>query len=97
MEQDPEDELHLKFLATEEMEQWAAFQDAAEMAIDQGVESIEVRTAFLALILPEIKSSPLEFEALREVWNRLCDTQGLPHLKRGLPPTTEDEAEDGPF
>ena len=81
------------------MDAWAEFQDKAQAAIDAGEPTVEISTSFLALILPEIKSSPLQFDALREVWNRTCDEQGLPQHKKLKPEPTEDEddAEDGPF
>jgi len=97
MEPDPEDKLQLQFLSTAEMEAWAEFQDKAQAAIDEGSATVEVSTAFLALMLPEIKSSPLQFDALRAVWNRTCDEQGLPQLKKQQNETTEEDAEDGPF
>lgn len=97
MEPDPEDKLQLQFLSTAEMQAWAEFQDAAQAAIDDGHATVEVSTSFLALILPEIKSSPMQFDALRAVWNRTCDEQGLPQLKQQNTETTEEDAEDGPF
>ena len=97
MEPDPEDKLQLQFLSTAEMQALAEFQDAAQAAIDEGRATVEVSTSFLALILPEIKSSPLQFDALRAVWNRTCDEQGLPQLKTLNTETTEEDAEDGPF
>jgi hypothetical protein len=97
MEPDAEDKLQLQFLNTPEMEEWAEFQDKAQAAIDAGDATVEVSTSFLALVLPEITSSPLKFDALRAVWNRTCDEQGLPQLKRENTETTEEDAEDGPF
>lgn len=97
MEPDPEDKLQLQFLSTAEMQAWAEFQDEAQAAIDEGRATVEVSTSFLALILPEIKSSPMQFDALRAVWNRTCDEQGLPQLKQQNTETTEEDAEDGPF
>ena len=67
------------------------------VATDEGRATVEVSTSFLALILPEIKSSPMQFDALRAVWNRTCDEQGLPQLKQQNTETTEEDAEDGPF
>lgn len=97
MEPDPEEDLHLQFLSTDEMTAWAAFQDKAQAAIDAGDQTVAVSTSFLALILPEVKSSPLEFAALRAVWNRVCDEQGQPQLKVIIPEATEDSDDDGPF
>ncbi|SNB79783.1 hypothetical protein SAMN07250955_1233 [Arboricoccus pini] len=99
MEPDPEDKLQLQFLSTAEMTAWADFQDQVEAAIDAGDATVPVPTDFLALILPEVKSSPLQFEALRAVWNRVCDEQGMAHLKRETPatPADEDSSDDGPF
>ena len=97
MEPDAEDKLQLQFLNTPEMEAWAEFQDKAQAAIEAGDATVEVSTSFLALILPEVKSSPLQFDALRAVWNRTCDEQGLPQLKQQNTETTEEDAEDGPF
>ena len=75
----------------------AAAAGLAQAAIDEGRATVEVSTSFLALILPEIKSSPMQFDALRAVWNRTCDEQGLPQLKQQNTETTEEDAEDGPF
>jgi hypothetical protein len=97
MEPDPEDELQLRFLSTDEMTAWARFQDQAQAAIDAGDDTVTVSTSFLALILPEVKSSPLEFAALRAVWNRVCDEQGQPQLKMTIPDPVEDSDDDGPF
>ena len=90
----------MQFLNTPEMAAWAEFEDAAQAAIDAGDATVEVSTEFLALILPEVKSSPLQFRALREVWNRTCDEAGMPEQKRLEPvinDDNDDEDADGPF
>ncbi len=92
-----EDLLYDEFLATPEAEAWDAFVEEGRKAIEKGAETVEMPTAFLALILPEF-SSPLQFVALREVWNRLCDERGQPDLKKPVPEEgREDESGDGPF
>lgn len=99
MQPTPEELLYDAFLGTPEMEAWDAFVEQGREAIDKGAERVEMPTAFLALILPEL-SSPMMFLAFREAWNRLCDERGRPDLKKeGLGEEEEETGagEDGPF
>ncbi len=86
------------FLGTPEMEVWDNFMQRGREATEKGAETVEMPTAFFALILPEL-SSPMMFLSFREVWNRLCDEQGRPELKKEVLGKEDEggEGEDGPF
>jgi hypothetical protein len=90
-----DDDLYLTYLNTPEMQGWAEFQDLVEKAIEDGTAEVTLPTDFLALILPDVKHIPDKFEALRDVWNRVCDEQGRPEEKRlPRPALADDEGED---
>lgn len=95
IEPDPEEQLMDEFLGTPEMEAWDAFVQQGREAIGQGDETVEMPTAFLALILPEL-SSPFEFLAVKQAWNRLCDERGRANLKKAVPEPLP-ESDDEPF
>jgi len=98
--EDREDPVLNAFMATEEFEEWQDFGDAAgKIWDDEKLEKVEVPTAWLRRVLPEIRSSPLIFEAMADVWNRECDRLGMPERKmQGSPPQgAEDDGNDGPF
>jgi hypothetical protein len=75
------EELYDDFQNTEEMLAWDDFCSAARKALDEGQATAELPTAFLALVLPELRTDPLQFAAMRAVWNRLCDEKGVPEEK----------------
>ena len=94
-----EDPVLNAFIATEEFEEWQDFgDDAGKIWEDENLEKVEVPTAWLRRVLPEIRSSPLIFSAMVEVWNRECDRLGMPERKMKTPPqVAEEDGNDGPF
>ena len=102
-----EDPVLNAFMATEEFEEWQDFGDDADKIWgDENLEKVEVPTAWLRRVLPEIRSSPLIFSAMVEVWNRECDRLGMPERKmkgalerkKGKPPLeATDDGNDEPF
>lgn len=92
-----DDELYDKFLGTPEMEAWDAFMDAARKAVDEGAETATLPIEFLALIMPDL-GTPTNFAAIRSAWNRLCDAEQRPELKKPEPaPIDNDVSDDEPF
>lgn len=85
------EELYDDFQNTEEMLAWDEFCSAARKAVDEGKTTAELPTAFLALVLAEIQTDPLQFGAFRAAWNRLCDEKGLPEEKLEQAPKPDDE------
>lgn len=68
-----------RFLATDEAEEWQAFTQAANAALEKSDgETVTVPAAFLRRVLPEISADPLMFQHLLEAWNRTADELGLP-------------------
>ena len=96
MKPSADDLLYDAFLGKDELVAWDELIQQSREAIEKGTEVVEVPTAVLAMLLPELQS-PLSFAAYREVWNRICDEQGHPELKKeDVPPVTDiDVAEDG--
>lgn len=83
--EDPkQDELELKFLSTPEANEWLDWCDHAEEAINTSMSlaSVWVPKAFLARILPEIKSTPYLFSHLREARAHVVAELGLPPEER---------------
>lgn len=95
IEPDPEEQLLEEFLGTPEGEAWDNFMQQGREAIERGDATVEMPTAFLALILPEL-SSPFDFLALKQAWNRLCDERGRADLKKTVPELVP-ESDDEPF
>jgi hypothetical protein len=97
--QDREDPVLNAFMATEEFEEWQDFgDDADKIWEDENLDKVEVPTAWLRRVLPEIRSSPLIFSAMVEVWNRECDRLGMPERKmKSTPQRAEEDGNDGPF
>lgn len=83
------------FLATDEMDAWQALHEAVTSALARGGERAEVPLAFLKLAMPEIAAMPTMFDAVKEVWNRVCDAEGLPARKFPMPDPGKDS--DEPF
>ncbi len=79
---DPRDAALAAFMETEEFEAWDDFCQAARAALDAGKERAELPTAWLQLVLPEIKTDPEMFQAMIKVWNRECDRLGLAAAKK---------------
>lgn len=98
MAPDADEEFYDKFLGTPELEAWDAFMDTARAAIDEGAETVTVPTEFIALILPDL-GTPLNFAALRAAWNRICDAENRPDLKKpDLSPLADNDiSDDEPF
>ena len=72
-----------RFLATPEAEEWQAFTEAANAALENSQdETVTVPVAFLRRVLPEISADPLMFQHLLESWNRVADELGLPEEKK---------------
>ena len=90
--EDREDPVLNAFMATEEFEEWQDFgDDADKIWEDENLEKVEVPTAWLRRVLPEIRS-------MVEVWNRECDRVGMPERKmKGTPQGAEEAGNDGPF
>lgn len=97
--QDREDPVLNAFMATEEFEEWQDFGDAAAKIYEnESLETVEVPTAWLRRVLPEIRTDPMIFRAMIEVWNRECDRLGMPERKMKSPPQrAEEDGNDGPF
>lgn len=79
------------FFASPEAEEWQAFREAAEAALEKGAgegegegadDFITVPAAFLRRVLGEISANPLMFQHLLEAWNRAADAAGEPGEKR---------------
>lgn len=87
--------LHEAFLATDEMDAWQGFQEAVTAALARGDTRAELPLDFLKLVIPEISAAPTMFDAMKEVWNRVCDAEGLPQRKFTMPDPGEDG--DEPF
>lgn len=86
-----EQQLQDAFLSTEEMDEWQSLHEALTAAVDQGAERAELPLGFLKLVMPEIASMPTMFDAVKEVWNRVCDAEGQPERKFALPEPGEGE------
>jgi len=98
--EDREDPVLEAFMATEEFEEWQDFGDAAaKIYEDKNLKTVEVPTAWLRRVLPQMRGTPLIFHAMADVWNRECDRLGMPERKvQGSPPEgAEDDGNDGPF
>lgn len=85
------DELYDDFQNTDEMLAWDDFCTAARKALDESKTTAELPTAFLTLVLAEIRTDPLQFAALRAAWNRLCDEKGVPEEKLEQSPKPDGE------
>jgi len=96
---DREDPVLNAFLATEEFEEWQDFGDAAEKIYEnESLATIEVPTEWLRRVLPEIRTDPMIFRAMVDVWNRECDRLGMPERKMESPhERAKDGGNDGPF
>jgi hypothetical protein len=79
------DNLYLAFLSTTEMQDWTAFVEQARKGIASGKNKIEVPADFLKLVIEDIASTPLSLDAVVEVWNRVCDQEGMPQEKKNTP------------
>jgi len=98
--EDREDPVLNAFMATEEFEEWQDFgDDAGKIWEDENLEKVEVPTAWLRRVLPEIRSDPMIFRAMMEVWDRECDRLGMPERKmmKTPPQAAEEDGNDGPF
>lgn len=101
--QDREDPVLNAFMATEEFEEWQDFgDDADKIWQDENLEKVEVPTAWLRRVLPEIRANPMIFRAMVEVWDRECDRLGMPERKIGKPQARKPQGQrqdgnDEPF
>ena len=98
--EDDIDGLFAAFQDTDEFEAWDAFCQEAKGALEAGKERAELPTAFLRLVLTEIKIDPLKFDGMVKAWNRVCDERGMPEEKKKEipePEKTDPESPDGPF
>jgi hypothetical protein len=84
-EEEADRRLHEAFLATAEMDAWQGLHEAMTAALAKGAERAELPLAFLKLVMPEIATTPMMFDAVKEVWNRVCDAEGLPDRKLAVP------------
>ncbi|HVZ10138.1 hypothetical protein [Rhodopila sp.] len=86
------------FLNTPEMSDWEDFVAAARRQLETGADTVTVPVAFLRRVIDDIATSPLMFVAVREDWNRHCDSHGQPAFKeRGGRAEDDDDNGDGPF
>ena len=98
--EDEIDALFAAFQETDEFEAWDAFCHEAKKALEAGKERAELPTAFLRLVLTEIKIDPMMFNGMVKAWNRVCDERGMPEEKKKEIPELEKtapESPDGPF
>ena len=97
--EDREDPVLNAFLATEEFEEWQDFGDAAEKIYEnESLATIEVPTEWLRRVLPEIRTDPMIFRAMVDVWNRECDRLGMPERKmKSTPQGAQEDGNDGPL
>lgn len=75
-----ENELWERFEASDEYTRWRAFVSALD-GIEQGrAPTVEVPTAFLRIA--HVGLEPFRFDALRDVWNGLCEKLDLPQHRK---------------
>ncbi len=94
------DALFAAFQDTDEFESWDIFCRAAKEALEAGKDRAELPTAFLRLVLTQIKIDPLMFDSMVKAWNRVCDERGMPEEKKKEilePEKTAPESPNGPF
>jgi hypothetical protein len=74
-----------RFLSTLEFQAHNELITALEEADKAGKDRAELPTAFLRMVLLDLKTEPLMFDAMKGVWNRICDEEGFPQQKKRMP------------
>jgi len=97
-DEDRVQELYIRFLGTDEMQDWEEFVEKAKKALkaDPNAETVTVPAAFLRRVMLDVATTPHIFDAVRDRFNQLCDEMGLPEEKDtgGAVLTLNPSAED---
>jgi hypothetical protein len=91
----PGDALAAAFQDTPEMTEYLNFLDTLDNALERGEQKAMLPTAFLSRVRNQFQ--PMDYQHLREAWNRVCDELDIPRQKVPLPTPEPRGGEEGTF